>query len=332
MLALLELPEDSFWELEHREWKDMPVIELPGDPEAESTVWLPGLKPQLPVIELLDEGCPPCSQAWQPRDIPVLELPEEEAELLHSGASCWPNTAPPLADLPLIELPADDGSDREMVALELPDMDTTSNSWQLPQEEPHADEQLSGPARAAADMQESDKRAASSIRVARAAPEPVPWQLPQLRPTQQPRAPDPVARETGLGAAGATPSSSTSAPTSRVATLSTSTASGANARAGYQRPASGHDEAMLRLLAEAFRGMMLKAAHADAPAGMTPEQLDAWLHRLWDFCNSSDRDRGAATVTALHAAVRQEYSWVRLGDIYSALVYLRDKYASGIAA
>ncbi len=77
---------------------------------------------------------------------------------------------------------------------------------------------------------------------------------------------------------------------------------------------------MLRLLAEAYGKMVLSPAdHANVE--LTDAQLEVWLKQLLGLTR-----RKSDTVLALYGALKKQHPWMKLGDVYSALVYLRDKF------
>jgi hypothetical protein len=81
-------------------------------------------------------------------------------------------------------------------------------------------------------------------------------------------------------------------------------------------------EEVLMLLVEAFG--RLKGCNV-RQGQISEEQLQSWLGQLLQLTASGEND----TVLALHGALKQEHSWLSLGDVFSALVYLRDN--SGLA-
>jgi hypothetical protein len=98
---------------------------------------------------------------------------------------------------------------------------------------------------------------------------------------------------------------------------------------GSQRPArpAAINEALLRLLAEAYGRMVeaggaAEASGATAAAAMTDEEIESWLRRLLEL----SAQPGSNTVAALHSSMRSAHYWLRLSDVYSALLYLRQKY------
>jgi hypothetical protein len=87
------------------------------------------------------------------------------------------------------------------------------------------------------------------------------------------------------------------------------------------RPPRVDQDALLRLLAEAYGQMMLARSgrHAAAPS---EEEHAGWLRQLRELALSGDGD----TVLALFRALRAQHSWARLSDVYSALVRLRESH------
>ena len=77
---------------------------------------------------------------------------------------------------------------------------------------------------------------------------------------------------------------------------------------------------MLRLLAEAY-GQMVLSPSDNAAVELTDAQLEVWLMQLLGLMQHGQRD----TVLALHDALKRQHAWMKLGDVYSALVYLRDE-------
>jgi hypothetical protein len=89
------------------------------------------------------------------------------------------------------------------------------------------------------------------------------------------------------------------------------------------RPAAINNEALLRLLAEAYGRMMASNAGGSSPAAaMSDEEIEQWLKQLLALSVQA----GSNTVVALHHSLRDDHSWLRLSDVYSALLYLRHKY------
>jgi hypothetical protein len=93
-----------------------------------------------------------------------------------------------------------------------------------------------------------------------------------------------------------------------------------------RRPPGVDQDGMLRLLAEAYGQMML--GHGARRGGDSEEELDEWLRRLRELALSGDGD----TVLALFNALRAQHSWARLGDVYSALVRLREMHMRQVEA
>ncbi len=86
------------------------------------------------------------------------------------------------------------------------------------------------------------------------------------------------------------------------------------------RPTRLTQDHMLRLLAEAYGKMVLSPAdHANVE--LTDAQLEVWLKQLVRLTR-----RKSDTVLALYGALKKQHPWMKLGDVYSALVYLRDKF------
>jgi hypothetical protein len=86
------------------------------------------------------------------------------------------------------------------------------------------------------------------------------------------------------------------------------------------RPTRLTQDHMLRLLAEAYGKMVLSPAdHANVE--LTDAQLEVWLKQLLRLTR-----RKSDTVLALYGALKKQHPWMKLGDVYSALVYLRDKF------
>jgi hypothetical protein len=86
------------------------------------------------------------------------------------------------------------------------------------------------------------------------------------------------------------------------------------------RPAAINNEALLRLLAGAYAQMM---AEDGSGAAMSDDEVERWLRQLLAL----SAQPGSDTVVALHRSLREDHSWLRLSDVYSALLYLRQKYA-----
>ncbi len=85
------------------------------------------------------------------------------------------------------------------------------------------------------------------------------------------------------------------------------------------RPVAINNEALLRLLAEAYAQMM-----AGSGAAMSDDDVERWLRQLLTL----SAQPGSDTVVALHRSLRADHSWLRLSDVYSVLLYLRQKYAA----
>jgi hypothetical protein len=85
----------------------------------------------------------------------------------------------------------------------------------------------------------------------------------------------------------------------------------------HRRPPGMDQDRLLRLLAEAYGQMMFARG---GPRGQhSEEELDDWLRQLREVALRGDGD----TVLALFSALRAQHPWVRLSDVYSALVQLR---------
>jgi hypothetical protein len=90
-------------------------------------------------------------------------------------------------------------------------------------------------------------------------------------------------------------------------------------------PAGMDNDSLLRLLAEAFG----KMRGWDASQGdISEQQLEQWLQQLLQLVNQSESEvqPGSGTVPALHGILKQQHEWLRLGQVYNALVYLREKH------
>jgi hypothetical protein len=61
---------------------------------------------------------------------------------------------------------------------------------------------------------------------------------------------------------------------------------------------------------------------------LSEEQLQGWLAQLMVLTASGENN----TVQALYQVLKREHSWVGLGDVFSALVYLRETYRELAAA
>lgn len=90
------------------------------------------------------------------------------------------------------------------------------------------------------------------------------------------------------------------------------------------RPTGMNDDELLRMLGEAFGQMMLQSDGSGAGRVMTDAEVEAWLQQLLQLYDSQ---QGSGTVSALHGSLKQKHSWLRLGDVYSALLYLKDRSA-----
>jgi hypothetical protein len=78
------------------------------------------------------------------------------------------------------------------------------------------------------------------------------------------------------------------------------------------------EDALLQLMTEAYGEMVMDSGRLDS-VQRTEERRD-WLRQLRKLANSDDGD----TVLALFRALRAKHSWVKLIDVYSELVRLRD--------
>ena len=87
------------------------------------------------------------------------------------------------------------------------------------------------------------------------------------------------------------------------------------------RPPGMNQDALLRLLAEAYGQMMLQRSGRHGGV-QSEEELEGWLRQLRELALSGDGD----TVLALFSALRAQHSWARLRDVYSALVRLRESH------
>jgi hypothetical protein len=89
------------------------------------------------------------------------------------------------------------------------------------------------------------------------------------------------------------------------------------------RPIGIDHEQLLRMLGEAFGHMMLRSRNdGSADRAMTDEEVEAWLQQLLRLYDSQ---QGSATVSALYGSLKQQHGWLRLGDVYSALLYLKSR-------
>jgi hypothetical protein len=87
-----------------------------------------------------------------------------------------------------------------------------------------------------------------------------------------------------------------------------------------RRPAKLDNDAVLRLLGEAYRQLI---GGGPSTAGeLSDEQMDQWMQQLLEWTSSGKGD----TVVMLYEQIQQQQSWIKLGDVYNALVYLREKY------
>ena len=127
----------------------------------------------------------------------------------------------------------------------------------------------------------------------------------------------------GAGASGASDSGERQLSWQRSGSSSSSGSSGASSApllTRQLRPPNLTQGQMLRLLAEAYGQMVLSPAD-NAAVELTDAQLEVWLAQLLGLMQHGKRD----TVLALHDALKRQHAWVKLGDVYSALVYLRDE-------
>jgi hypothetical protein len=71
--------------------------------------------------------------------------------------------------------------------------------------------------------------------------------------------------------------------------------------------------------------MMLRSSgqQSDSQAGLSDAEVEVWLKQLLALSRS---EQGNSTVLELHAALVAQHSWLRLSDVYSALVALRERY------
>jgi hypothetical protein len=93
------------------------------------------------------------------------------------------------------------------------------------------------------------------------------------------------------------------------------------------RPPGVDRNSLLRLLAEAYGQMMLSKSGRQGGT-MQEEELEGWLRQLRALAVSGDGD----TVLALYKALEAQHSWVRMRDVYSALVSLRESHSLEQAA
>jgi hypothetical protein len=94
------------------------------------------------------------------------------------------------------------------------------------------------------------------------------------------------------------------------------------------RPQNIGQDDLLRLLAEAFSAMMLRSIGQEGDDGacqgrLSDAEVEVWLRQLLTL---SRGEQGSSTVLELHAALVAQHSWLKLGDVYSALVALRARY------
>ena len=165
-----------------------------------------------------------------------------------------------------------------------------------------------------------------------ASDEQLPWPSISLEADQQPAPPGSSVEAENVGASQqlASPGAAAGAPgTSTVPDdspvrnklsrqLSRKLTTSSAGRRG-QGPQDMSHEGMLMLLIEALGRMK----GIDVGRGqLSEEQLQGWLRQLLDLTASGEND----TVKALYGSLKQEHSWVSLGSIFSALVYLRDSW------
>ncbi len=87
------------------------------------------------------------------------------------------------------------------------------------------------------------------------------------------------------------------------------------------RPTGIDNEQLLRMLGEAY-GQMMQESDKETSQDMTDAEVEAWLQQLLQLYDSQ---QGSGTVSALHGSLKEQHSWLRLGDVYSALLYLKSK-------
>ena len=92
-----------------------------------------------------------------------------------------------------------------------------------------------------------------------------------------------------------------------------------------RRPAGIDDDALLRLLAEAYGYTLMSSSGRTGAQGLEAANQDEWLRRLQQLAMSATSD----TVLALYSALRARHDWARLSDVYSALVRLREMGGEG---
>jgi hypothetical protein len=92
-----------------------------------------------------------------------------------------------------------------------------------------------------------------------------------------------------------------------------------------QPPRALRQDDLLRLLAEAFSAMMLRSSgqESSGEGRLSDAEVEVWLRQLLTLSRS---EQGSSTVLELHGALRERHAWLKLGDVYSALVALRDRY------
>ncbi len=92
-----------------------------------------------------------------------------------------------------------------------------------------------------------------------------------------------------------------------------------------RRPAGIDDDALLRLLAEAYGYTLMSSSARRGAQALEAADHDEWLRRLRQLAMSATSD----TVLALYNALRARHDWARLSDVYSALVRLREMGGEG---
>ncbi len=94
-----------------------------------------------------------------------------------------------------------------------------------------------------------------------------------------------------------------------------------------RRPTGINNDALLRMLGEAFGEMMQGADDGSGGSrAMTDEEVELWLQQLLQLYDTQQAGSGS-TVSALHGSLKKKHSWLRLGDVYSALLYLKGRSA-----
>ncbi len=92
---------------------------------------------------------------------------------------------------------------------------------------------------------------------------------------------------------------------------------GPDSRRVAVRPPGVDREALLMLLAEAYGQLMGRQGQQGSPQ----EELERWLQQLRELVQSGD----SATVLVLYNALKAQHGWVRMRDVFSALVHLRER-------